>query len=194
MSNSNSRSTRAKPSKAFNWLFFDSAHNTKSGVEPMRIDGYSQDARLRELPWAANLKRFFKFRAGILIEFWQVGYQPKSLSLSVSDPFLLPKEPLSMEYVKRDWISTAGTIYGVAEFCHSANTGREALGESWDIDEVHFLITAEEAEGNEDPAASPEKGYRVRIAVANIELSKPEPLLPQIYRHIFRVFIAFVVN
>ena len=74
-SNSNSRNTRAKPSKDINWLFFDSTHNTKSKVQFMTIDGYSQDAAVGKLPWVYDLKRLFKFRAGI-IEFWQVANPP----------------------------------------------------------------------------------------------------------------------
>ena len=53
----------------------------------MRIDGYLQDAPLEELAWVADLNHFFRFRAGT-IEVWQVGYQPTSLFLSVSDPLL----------------------------------------------------------------------------------------------------------
>ena len=63
-----------------------------------------------------------------------------------------------MEHVKRNWINTAGIIDDVADPCHPARTVRKILGESWDPDQVHFLVTAEEPEGEEDLAAAAESG------------------------------------
>ena len=74
-----SPSTRGGAKKPVNWLFFHPV-NRLSEARRMTIPGYSLDAMLEELDWAAELKRFFNFRAGI-IHFWQVGHRPASFLL-----------------------------------------------------------------------------------------------------------------
>ena len=67
-----SQSTRSHPQKRLNWLFFNPV-NEWSEVFPMTVDGYGLDQSLCNLEWAAQLKRWFKFRAGT-VDFWQVSY------------------------------------------------------------------------------------------------------------------------
>ena len=62
-----------------------------------------------------------------------------------------------MKDVKRDWINTAGVIDDVANPCHEALIVSYALEESWDPNNVHFLITAKEAGGDEDFVEAAEK-------------------------------------
>lgn len=48
------------------------------------------------------------------------------------------------------WIGTVGDLKAIVDFCQPALTISEALEKSWDMKHVHFLITAEKSEGDED--------------------------------------------
>jgi hypothetical protein len=81
------RSTREKPAKEVNWLLFDTTVNPISQVHFMSFPGYSLEGKLDHLDWAAEIKKRFRFPAGI-IEFWRVCYPLTSLLYLAFDPFL----------------------------------------------------------------------------------------------------------
>jgi hypothetical protein len=61
----------------------------------------------------------------------------------------LKKKTLVVADIEEGWIGTIGDLDEIAEFCKPALTFDCALGESWDPDHLHFLITAEIFDGDE---------------------------------------------
>lgn len=63
---------------------------------------------------------------------------------------LQPNATLFISELKTDWIETVGDLKEIAELCQPAAALKYVLGESWDSRHVHFLITADKFEGDED--------------------------------------------
>lgn len=68
-----------------------------------------------------------------------------------SDFFLQPNPPLLLESIGRDWIETVHDIKSVTRRCQPAFCIDKLFDESWNPDHVHFIIEAEEEDG--DPTA-----------------------------------------
>ena len=57
--------------------------------------------------------------------------------------------------IKHDWLKTVGGIGNVAEFCRPETIIYSILGDHWNSERVHFLVTADKFEGDEAVARKP---------------------------------------
>lgn len=78
------------------------------------------------------------------------------LSVNITLPlwpelFLQPKKPALLHEMKENWVRTVGDLKEVAEMCHPATPLKYVLGESWLPEYLHFLITADKFERDDDP-------------------------------------------
>jgi len=69
------------PSTGLIWLFFH-PRNRVSSVYAMPIPDHSLDTYVRDLDWAAALKRWFRFKVDeSTLVFWKAGHQPRHFPL-----------------------------------------------------------------------------------------------------------------
>lgn len=95
----------------------------------------------------------------------------------ISELFLQPKHPILVDNVDDDWISTAGSVENVAEFCGPALTVKKALGDSRDPEHVHLLITAEESIQETPLEMMHRSKCLISIAYVWINVTLPFPVL-----------------
>ena len=84
--------------------------------------------------------------------------------------------------VKLGWINTAGAIVNIADLCHAPRLVSSVLEGSWDIENVHFFVTAEEFEEDEDLAVAAERMDVVsELPLQTLNRSKHWVLTPYVH-------------
>lgn len=139
-------STRSHPPRILNWLFLDPVNKT-SRVFCLEVPGHPPDPRIGQLEWVDVIEKKFRFRAEEqTMGFWTVSTKFLGwLILPASNP-PQPTLPIPLDDVGENWNKKHPSIEEVSRTkWQPAKCLNAILGEIWDPDLVHIIITAEES-------------------------------------------------
>jgi hypothetical protein len=148
----------SNPTRQLNWLFVNPV-NRFNRVCEFSIPGYPADPVIEDLEWVETIWKKFKFRADeYTIRFWTVSNKLSTnfFFQRLTPPPLQPAAPMHLEEAYRDWQHTDMEKSGYTT--HQPVKRLSAiLGDTWDPDVVHIIVTAEESTEDECLAGALER-------------------------------------